>query len=267
MSLDNHSSIPLCWKSSCDSVEVQVASISGFLPSSDNNKGEYSGTVRGPGIPSFLSSLQDSELRRKQTEAQIRDAEKRKVVFDADPSPDAEITSEVIDPEVSLGVMDDEGNIVANPAGASTAVGKSDQRAIPKERIIDAGYVEKCVTDVRELVRTLFQLQPIVVTSFQALSSHGVGIEKTQPLPPTQSMGDEGIEEGSGPVLMTQASALAGVSHGIETQILKNMLDSLPPSSQIIGSEMLGSSIFRIRVESDLIQFHRPRNSEAEPTS
>jgi len=170
------------------------------------------------------------------------------VVFDADPSSDAEITNEVVDLEVPLGVMDDEGNIVANPTDASMAVGKSDQGAISKERIIDAGHVEKCVTDVRELVCTLLQSQPIAVTFFQALSSHGVGIEKTQPLPPTQPMNDGGIEE-SDPVLMTQASALAGVSRGVETQILRNMFDSLPPSSQIIESEMLGSSVFRIRVE------------------
>ena len=180
------------------------------------------------------------------------------MVFDADPSPDAEITSEVIDPEVPLGIMDDEGNIVANPTDTSTAVGESDQRAISKEKIIDAGHVEKCVTDVRELVCILLQSQPIVVTFFQALSSHGVGVEKTQPLPPTQPMNDEGIEEESDQIIMTQASSLAGVSHGVETQILKNMFGSLPPSSQIIGSEMLGSSVFPIEIESDLIRFHRP---------
>jgi len=162
------------------------------------------------------------------------------VVFDADPSPDAEITSEVIDLEVPLGVMDDQGNIVANPTNASTVIGRSDQRATSEERVIYAGHVEKCVTDVRELVCTLFRSQPIVVTFFQALSSHEVGIERTQPLPLTQPMDDEGAGEGSGTVLMSQASTLAGVSHGVETQILKNMFDSLPPSSQIIESEMLG---------------------------
>lgn len=56
-------------------------------------------------------------------------------------------------------------------------------------------------------------------------------------------MNDEGIEEGPGPVVQTQASALAGISNGVETQILKNMFDSLPPSSQSIDSEMLGSSL------------------------
>ena len=87
----------------------------------------------------------------------MRDSEKRKVIFDADPSPDAEITSEAIDPEVPLGVMDDEGNIVIKPTGVNTGIGEFDQRAISKERIIDAGHVEKCVTDVRELVCTLFE--------------------------------------------------------------------------------------------------------------
>jgi len=84
------------------------------------------------------------------------DAEERKVVFDADPSPDAEITSEVIDPDVPLGVMDDEGNIIAHSTGVGMAVGASGQTVTPKERIIDAGQVEKCVTDVRELVGILF---------------------------------------------------------------------------------------------------------------
>jgi len=211
--------------------------------------------VRGPGNPSFLTPLQESELRRKQAQAQIRDAEKRKVVFDADPSPDAEITSEAIDPEAPLGVMDDEGNIVATPTDALRGQG---QRAISRERVIDVGYVEKCVVDVRELVCTLLQPQPIIVTLFQALSSDGIGIEKTQPLPLTQPMGEEGTEEDSGPVLMTQASALAGISHGVETQVLKNMFDSLPPSSQTMESEMLGPSAFHIRTRSDLTRFRRP---------
>jgi len=249
---------PPCWKPSCDRVEVQIASITGFLPSSDNIKGEYSGTVHGPGIPSFLTPLQESELRRKQTEAQIRDAENRKVFFDADPSPDAEITSEVIDPEGPLGIMDNEGNIVTNPTGSSTTVGRSGQRPIPKERVIDAGHAEKHITDVRELVGALLQSRFIVVTLPQAFSSHEAGIEKTQALPPTQPMSIEGIEEGLDPVLMTQAPTLAGISHGVETQILKKMFDSLPPSSQPIESEMLGSSVSRIRIEYDLIRFHRP---------
>ncbi|KAF9645068.1 DNA-binding protein [Thelephora ganbajun] len=237
------------------SVEIQVASITSFLPSSDNNKGEYLGTVRGPGIPSFLTPLQESELRRKQAEAQIRDAEKRKIVFDADPSPDTEITSEVIDPEVPLGVMDDEGNVVTNPTDVSTAVGKFAQRAISKERIIDAGHAEKYVTDVRELVGNFSRSRVAVVTSAQARSSYELGIGKTQTLPPTQPMSEEGIEGELGPVPTTQAATLAGISHGVETQVLKNMFDSLPPSSQINESEMLGSSVFHIRMKNDLKGF------------
>ena len=86
------------------------------------------------------------------------------MVFDADPSPDAEITSEAIDPEIPLGIIDDDGNIVANPEDVSATVGNSGQRAVSKERIIHAGHAEKCVMDVRELVSTVFQSQLIVVT-------------------------------------------------------------------------------------------------------
>ena len=85
-------------------------------------------------------------------------------------------------------------------------------------------------------------------------------------------MSDGGFEEDSGEVSMTQGSALAGISHGVETQVLKNMFDSLPPSSQVVGSEMLGSSAFTVRVGSDLIgstdletqQQSRPREESVE---
>lgn len=95
------------------------------------------------------------------------------------------------------------------------------------------------------------------MTFVQARSPHEIGIEKTQVLPPTQPMSDEGIEEDSGPIPPTQASALAGISHGVETQILKNMFESLPPSSQIPESEMLGSFV-SIRIEINLIWLCRP---------
>lgn len=127
--------------SPCDRVELQVASITSFLPNSDNNKEEYAGTARGPGSPSRLTPLQEAEFRRKQVSAQVKDAEKRNVVFDADPSPDSEITSEAIDLEVPLGVMDADGKIVTNSMGMITS-----------ERIIDAGHTEKCVMDVGDLV-------------------------------------------------------------------------------------------------------------------
>ena len=68
-------------------------------------------------------------------------------------------------------------------------------------------------------------------------------MEKTQALPSTQQMDGEGIEGDFDPAPMTRASTLAGISHGVETQILKNMFDSLPPSSQVNDSEMLGSAV------------------------
>lgn len=56
-------------------------------------------------------------------------------------------------------------------------------------------------------------------------------------------MNEGGIEEDSGAAPVTQISTLAGISHGIETQILKKMFDSLPPSSQVDESEILGSAV------------------------
>lgn len=76
----------------------------------------------------------------------------------------------------------------------------------------------------------------------QTRSPYETGIEKTQVLPLTQPISGEEIEGRSSLALPTQASALSGISGGVETQILKNMFDSLPPSSQIPESEMLGLS-------------------------
>ena len=95
----------------------------------------------------------------------MRDADERKVVFDADPSPDVEITSQAIDPEVPLGIMDEGGNIAPNPTEVARTIGISGQKATPEERIIDAGHAEKRITDVRELVGFLF-LSQVVFTTF-----------------------------------------------------------------------------------------------------
>ena len=94
------------------------------------------------------------------------------------------------------------------------------------------------------------------MTFIQAGSSHEAVMEKTQVLPPTQPMGDEGTREGLDPVSMTQSSTLAGISHGVGTQILRNAFGSLPPSSQINESEMLGSVIC-MGTDIDLTRFHR----------
>lgn len=106
-----------------------------------------------------------------------------------------------------------------------------------------------------------------VVTFVQACSSYEIDMEKTQTLPSTQPMNDEGTEEGLEPVPVTQTSTLAGISHGVKTQILRNMVDSLPPSSQMNESEMLGLSILYTLAGNDLIQPHRPRNPETEYSS
>jgi len=66
--------------------------------------------------------------------------------------------------------MDDEGNIVTDQRGLGMVVGTSGQIVTPTERIIDAGHVEKCVTDVRELVGDFFQYHLITVTFFSGRS-------------------------------------------------------------------------------------------------
>jgi len=71
-----------------------------------------------------------------------------------------------------------------------------------------------------------FKRKQTVVTFVQARSPQEAGVETTQVLPPTQEMSDDRIGESLGLVLQTQASALAGISHGVETQILENMFDS-----------------------------------------
>jgi hypothetical protein len=77
-------------------------------------------------------------------------------------------------------------------------------------------------------------------------------------------MSDGGNDEDSAPVLPTQASSLAGISHGVETQILKNMFNSLPPSSQIVESEMLGPSDSYVRIRSTS---HYPADLETQRQS
>lgn len=65
------------------SVGVHIASISHIIPSTEINTGTYAGTT--PVKPKFTQASAIDESREDEAETQARDAELRKVVWDAEP--------------------------------------------------------------------------------------------------------------------------------------------------------------------------------------
>ena len=67
-------------------VDLRVASISGYIPSAEDNNAPFTGTTMGGHSVALppLTPKEEADLRREQVEAQRSDALERKVVWDAE---------------------------------------------------------------------------------------------------------------------------------------------------------------------------------------
>ncbi len=66
-------------------VNVNVTSVSGYLPSTEDNDAPFLGTTSRNGQPALpLTPLEEASLRAKQAEIQRQDAKERRVVWDAE---------------------------------------------------------------------------------------------------------------------------------------------------------------------------------------
>jgi meiosis-specific protein len=68
-------------------VNLLVASVSGYLPSAEDNSAPFMGTTaeNGHGVaPPPLTPKEEADLRREQAEVQKQDSRKRKIVWDAE---------------------------------------------------------------------------------------------------------------------------------------------------------------------------------------
>lgn len=63
---------------------MRVASISGYIPSSENNSAPFSGTTAYGINPAPLTPAEEAVNRLQQIEVQKEDAQMRKVVWDAE---------------------------------------------------------------------------------------------------------------------------------------------------------------------------------------
>ncbi|KAJ3013263.1 hypothetical protein NUW54_g1639 [Trametes sanguinea] len=114
-------------------VDVKVTSVSGYLPSGEDNNAPFSGTMTGNpfGAPP-LTPAGEAALRAQQLEAQRQDAFERKVVWDGDeglldsePKVDAKSARpNALDNLRPIGIRDVAGNIIPLEETASPVPGK-----------------------------------------------------------------------------------------------------------------------------------------------
>lgn len=85
-------------------VNIRIASVSGYLPSAEDNNAPFLGTTIGhPYAAQVLTPVEEAEVRQKQIQTQRRDAKERQVVWDADDGMcDADADGEE-DPEYNAG--------------------------------------------------------------------------------------------------------------------------------------------------------------------
>ncbi|KAI0333593.1 HORMA-domain-containing protein [Cubamyces sp. BRFM 1775] len=105
-------------------VDVKVTSVSGYLPSGEDNGAPFLGTTSANpfGVPP-LTPVEEAAMRAEQIHIQRQDALERRVVWDADDGVVATLSYEegnqkdndkkyIAGPTAPIGIRDDEGNIV-----------------------------------------------------------------------------------------------------------------------------------------------------------
>jgi hypothetical protein len=65
-------------------VNVRIASIASFLPSSEDNNATFIGTTGGPCTGPTLTPVEENRVRLQQMEVQKQDAYDRRIVYDAE---------------------------------------------------------------------------------------------------------------------------------------------------------------------------------------
>ncbi|KIP10850.1 hypothetical protein PHLGIDRAFT_64843 [Phlebiopsis gigantea 11061_1 CR5-6] len=150
-------------------VDVRVASVSGYLPSAEDNNAPFMGTtvtdgnaIAGPP----LTPAEEVETRRQQNEVQVQDALNRRIAWDAEEGlSDLDAEGEIDDGDESqtlgiwkmsaagmefvtpMGLIDDDGNLVPLPKEEAV-----DKDATPTEEALFQGIQEKVPRHVGQLV-------------------------------------------------------------------------------------------------------------------
>ena len=79
-------------------VDLRVASVSGYLPSAEDNNATFAGTTvtggHGPAQPP-LTPAEEVEVRRQQNEVQVQDALNRRIAWDAEEGLDTDADGEL----------------------------------------------------------------------------------------------------------------------------------------------------------------------------
>lgn len=170
-------------------VDLRVASVSGYLPSAEDNNAPFMGTTAGDtsALTAPLTPAEESEIRRQQAEVQLQDAQNRRIVWDAEEGlADVDADGEVDDGQLHaiihssnglpitaiagdesqtmgvwrisgqglefispIGMLDDDGNLV--PLSKEPETDKHD--IAPSNAALFNGVEEKVPRHVAQLVR------------------------------------------------------------------------------------------------------------------
>jgi hypothetical protein len=144
------------------SVDLKIASIATYLPSTENQEGAFSGTTQSQIAPHGLTPMQEAALRAQQNEQQEKDADTRNLVwgaetdaFDLDADAEGEDDPDYVkQPDGSfLKVSDSHEPVligVRNEAGVIETIPAAKQN----EEAVYGGEAEEVPMHLSDLVRT-----------------------------------------------------------------------------------------------------------------
>lgn len=203
-----------------------MASITSFLPSRDANDAALLGFVGHDNAqhPSALTPMQIDEIRAQQAAAQIDDAQKRVVPWDAEDTTSLSIQRSVSD-------QDADGEPDPEFASANDSVGdhslRMDLDETPNEAVpVIAGALEHVPAHVAKLVRSALSgsCQMIQRSLLCFLQSDGHGISETQS---TQILLENSHR-------LPDSMRSTEPSHGLDTMELRDMITSKAAARKVI---------------------------------
>ncbi|EMD38181.1 hypothetical protein CERSUDRAFT_104791 [Gelatoporia subvermispora B] len=202
-------------------VDVRITSVSGYLPSTEDNNAPFLGTTQGNAFTApALSPVEEAAARLQQVEAQHQDALNRRVAWDADEGMCDEDADGEADPDVDPRKFDSKGDFLG-PIGVRDEEGKI--QSLSQEE--QGGHRESTSVEQAQYAGQCDTVPTRIAQLAQANRHSTDFVPETQPLEETQVLVSPTRSGGSPSPLASPTPRLRHSSRAAGCSI-----QSLPPS-------------------------------------
>lgn len=237
------------------SVDLHVQSVAKYIPNGEENDSQFAGfvSVKGGGRNGPVGTS-DPNARYKQIDTQKKDAEERVIVWHAE---DPKFNDLDAEGEEDPDFFNDSGIGLEGPLGMRKADGsivpiiEQPDEAMEMDEADNQifGRPEPVPSHIRKLVNNTSKVQSVSLTELpkRGEKPHGSHLEPTQQIDETQTVPSSTVSIHNTPVEGTNAQGTlfngSVISRGVDTQMIKQILEQNSAMEWTADNEMLGKWI------------------------